>query len=338
MDTDVGGQHNIRHSTNSSSSAVDVFGTGLGISVPPSSPTLTPSDTSSRGYTRRRLSWSNAEGRGQDSPRLDLPLASQRGPSSPAVLRVEDDPFFSPVEHASRKNSFHGFSTSHPGVSFTSFQSTSDSDADPVQDDDEMRLASKPQRTRDGRTAWSSQLAVDSERSAGLTPRRRRRYTTLSASPLERTGTVIQKAFRRASMRVANVRGHRQSARLQNDSEDSDSTLDGVERTTERDAGEWVTHETQPGTPLRGWVLGFLGPTNPLRVRLYHLLIHPYTEPTILALIVVNAVALVVQASRTLLLPPSQAPVTATGYFHAWEDFILFTLFIVFTYVIHSVR
>ena len=58
-----------------------------------------------------------------------------------------------------------------------------------------------------------------------------------------------------------------------------------------------------------------------------------FTEPTILALIVVNAVALVVQASRTLLLPPDQVPVKVEGYFHAWEDLFIFALFMIFTYV-----
>lgn len=58
------------------------------------------------------------------------------------------------------------------------------------------------------------------------------------------------------------------------------------------------------------------------------------TELMILALIIVNAVALVVQASRTLLLSPTQVPVAVTGYFHAWEDFVLFALFILFTYVL----
>ena len=46
-----------------------------------------------------------------------------------------------------------------------------------------------------------------------------------------------------------------------------------------------------------------------------------YTEPLILALIVVNAVALVGQASRILLLPSTQVPTTVRGYFHNWEDF-----------------
>ena len=56
-----------------------------------------------------------------------------------------------------------------------------------------------------------------------------------------------------------------------------------------------------------------------------------YTEPTVLALIILNAVVLVIQASRTLLLPPDGVPITVRGYFHAWEDFVLFVLFVLFT-------
>ncbi|KAI9570096.1 Ion transport protein-domain-containing protein [Boletus coccyginus] len=134
-------------------------------------------------------------------------------------------------------------------------------------------------------------------------------------------------------MRVANVRGHRPSVRLREGSEDSesDSTLDGIEETMQCDIGERVAYQSSPAIPLRGWALGFLGPTSHLRLRLYKLLIHPFTEPTILALILVNAIVLVVQASRTLLLPSTQVPITVTGYFHAWEDFVIFALFILFT-------
>lgn len=64
-------------------------------------------------------------------------------------------------------------------------------------------------------------------------------------------------------------------------------------------------------------------------------IIFRFTEPTILALILVNAAVLVVQASRTLLLPSTQVPITVTGYFHAWEDFVIFALFILFTYVLY---
>ena len=272
MDASAGGPYNTRHSSSSSSSAIDLSGTGLGTVVPPS-PTLRPSDNDSRAYTRRRLSWSAADA-GQDRPRLNLPATSEPGPSDLAVLQVEEDPFFSSIDHPLRNDSSL-FSTSHTNASSASLLSTSNSDADTVLDDDEAHLTRKAQPKMD-RGHWPRDLSVDSERSAGVASRPRRRYTT--ASPLQRTGTAIKHAFRRASMRVANVRGHRPSIRLPEDNEDfdSDEMLDGRETVTQRDVGERVAYRAQPSIPLRGRPLGFLGPTNPLRLRLYNLLNHPY--------------------------------------------------------------
>lgn len=275
MDANVGGpQCSTRHSTNSSSSAVDLSGTGLGIVVP-QSPTLRPSsDDGSRAYTRRRLSWSNVE-TGQDPPRLDLPTSPEPGPSHLATSGA--DPFSLSIDRLPWQD-VSLFSTSGPDTSFTSLRSTLDSDADTVKgagyDSDETRLTRKTLPKVDGRPYWPEDSPVDSERSAGISPRRQRRYTT--SSPLQRTGTAISKAFRRASTRVANVRGHRPSVRLQDDSgdSDSDSTMDGLDGTTRNDVGERFVHGQF--IPLRGRALGFLGPTNPLRLRLYTLLIHPY--------------------------------------------------------------
>ena len=56
----------------------------------------------------------------------------------------------------------------------------------------------------------------------------------------------------------------------------------------------------------------------------------------ILILIVVNAVVLTAQAYRSLTLPPSGGPSIPPhiiGYFHTWEDYTLFALFIIFTCV-----
>jgi len=58
------------------------------------------------------------------------------------------------------------------------------------------------------------------------------------------------------------------------------------------------------------------------------------TEPTILALIIANAVVLIIQSARSLTLPdPDEPPSRVRGYFHTWEDWALFGLFIIFTYV-----
>ena len=48
-------------------------------------------------------------------------------------------------------------------------------------------------------------------------------------------------------------------------------------------------------------------------------------------LIIVNAVVLTIQAARNINL--DSAPVHISGYFHRWEDYALFSLFILFTYV-----
>lgn len=60
-----------------------------------------------------------------------------------------------------------------------------------------------------------------------------------------------------------------------------------------------------------------------------------WTEPVILLLIIVNAVVLTIQASRPHALPedwPDDAsPPSVVGFFHAWEDYVLFALFCLFS-------
>lgn len=61
----------------------------------------------------------------------------------------------------------------------------------------------------------------------------------------------------------------------------------------------------------------------------------------ILLLIIVNAILLTIQAAPNIALPADQQPDAdgnvlpprIRGYFHGWEDYALFALFIVFTYV-----
>ena len=58
------------------------------------------------------------------------------------------------------------------------------------------------------------------------------------------------------------------------------------------------------------------------------------TEPFILILIILNAVILTKQSFPALTLPSANGPTLPPkidGYFHTWEDYVLFGLFIVFT-------
>ena len=57
-----------------------------------------------------------------------------------------------------------------------------------------------------------------------------------------------------------------------------------------------------------------------------------YSEPIILTLILATAIILVIQASRTVVLPLTQlSPPPQQGYFQTWEDYALFVLYILFT-------
>lgn len=132
-------------------------------------------------------------------------------------------------------------------------------------DDDEARLIGEGQSRVDGH--WPGDLSADAERSAGFTSHPRGRST--APFSLQKT---IANAFHRASMRVADVQPY---IPIQEDGEDADSHPVNIGEPTPEDAGEGVASQT-PSTPLRGRALGFLGPTNPLRLRLYKLLIHPY--------------------------------------------------------------
>ncbi|KAE8134458.1 Ion transport protein-domain-containing protein [Aspergillus pseudotamarii] len=57
---------------------------------------------------------------------------------------------------------------------------------------------------------------------------------------------------------------------------------------------KWRDHNN----PLRGKALGILGPSNPIRVRLCDLLVHSFTEPFILIVIVIQMILLTIETAR----------------------------------------
>ncbi|KAF5368727.1 hypothetical protein D9757_010428 [Collybiopsis confluens] len=286
----------------SSSSAIDLTSS----SAPPS-----PS------FSRRRTSWGRVDA-GQDPLQLDIDHIQ------PGAYNDHDDPFHSPPQSTAFTQydpqpededfTISYYSNVHAGPSTTSLL-----DTNMVEnvEDDETKLAA----------------AGDVERTAGAgsaTRRRTIRYNT-SPSPLKKTGTAIKtvsKNIRRASLRVVNL---------------GNSGLENHVGIRLPDDDEGVgTSEDEPlpdlrrRLPIRGRTLGFLGPRNKLRLWLFNWLVHPWTEPLILVLIVLNAVVLTIQASHSLTLPDDAdvgdvLPSPTVGYFHAWEDYVLFALFVIFT-------
>ncbi|KAH7908813.1 Ion transport protein-domain-containing protein [Hygrophoropsis aurantiaca] len=184
-------------------------------------------------------------------------------------------------------------------------------------------------------TSWNHNLSVDSERIGGTTPRSKRRTLRYSASPspLERTSTAIKavsRNLRRASLRVVNMAGTGldHSIRLPDDDHE-DGKME--EDTDDNLRLQHDLMDLRKPSPLRGRTLGFLDSSNSFRLYLYRILVHSWTEPLILMLIIVNAIVLTIQASHSLLLPPSGTPIPHKGYFYRWEDYILFILFVIFT-------
>ncbi|KAJ3718090.1 Ion transport protein-domain-containing protein [Lentinula guzmanii] len=321
----------------SSSSAIDLTRTPAGIaSSAPPSPSLEPSNSNSR----RRTSWGKVD-TGQDPLQLD----TQPGASIAAHYTADDDPFDSPTDVRSfprvpfastiqyetqpeEDYTISYYTTAHAGPSTTSLL-----DMDGTREDDRARLTTNMSRNPTER--WREEYGeADMERTAGvLSPRAKRRtvrYNT-SPSPLKKTGSAIKsvsKSLRRASLRVVNLGNNALENQIRLPDEDNEK----LEENTEDEP----LPDLSARLPIRGRTLCVLGPRNKLRLWLYNWLIYPWTEPTILLLIIVNAVVLTIQASHSLTLPDGAnvgdaLPLHVTGYFHAWEDYALFVLFVIFT-------
>lgn len=96
------------------------------------------------------------------------------------------------------------------------------------------------------------------------------------------------------------------------------------------DAHEGVYSVQEPinANALRGRSLGVFGPNHPIRRIAFDALAWTWTEPLLLLLIILDIVVLTIQsAPSTYDHPRYRGP----GYFHKWEDFVLFVLFCLFS-------
>ena len=328
----------------STSSAVDLTGTpaGLAASLPPS-PSLSPKDRPS-SVTRRRPSWS--------APKLSLPRPTVQ--TDPRSFSLDDDPFISPIspddDTPPRSRTGSSYLTSQPGPSSASLIPTFQDD----EDDDVHLTANISHQYPPG---WSLHDVNDPERSVGASPKSRlksNRYST-SPSPLKKSGTTLQsvsRSIRHMSLRVVNLagRGLDDHIRLDDLDEETSPKRKGDDDSEELESP--ALPDLRKSLPIRGYALGFMGPTNPVRLFMYRLLLstcvvsrhghhilltffaHRWTEPIILLLISFHLVVLSIQSARSLVLAsPDAKPLQTRGYFHQWEDYALFALFIFFTYV-----
>lgn len=161
------------------------------------------------------------------------------------------------------------------------------------------------------------------------------RYST-SPSPLRKTGNrlaTLSRNIRRASVRVVNMAGIGVDEHVRlGDTEDEKQQARDDEEDEEKEPDEDAILDLSRALPIRGRTLGFMGPTNKLRLAMYRFLIYPWTEPIILLLIVINAVVLTIQAAPNIAPQGEDGErYQPVGYFQEWEDYALFGLFCIFT-------
>ncbi|KAF9484619.1 high-affinity cell membrane calcium channel [Pholiota conissans] len=303
----------------------------------------------------------NSPAQVQSSPRR-LALASRSEGS--VGLSMAQDPFYVPTHERSVTNPYaidadrqYGsrtamsevYSSSLVGPSLASligqhrdrghFEHEIEVD-DGHREDDEAHLTANMSHAgmsmEDGSSDFSN---VDPEGESGATPRSRRRTLrySVSPSPLKKTETAmktVSKSLRRMSLRVVNLANTGLEGQLRlRDEDDKKSPMPNDEDEDEDEDGP-PRPDLKQALPIRGRTLGFLGPQSKTRLALFKFLVHPYTEPGILLLIMSNAIILTIQAFKPSTLPTANGPTLpprVKGYFHSWEDYALFALFIVFT-------
>lgn len=91
----------------------------------------------------------------------------------------------------------------------------------------------------------------------------------------------------------------------------------------------WVQH----ANPLRGKSLGIFPPESKIRTKLCDFMVHPLTEPSILALIILQTILLAVDAAPNKP-NSSEEQITVQTWNHSWIDYTILVLFVIYTFEI----
>jgi voltage-dependent calcium channel len=277
-------------------------------------------------------------------------------PTAPPRLsgNHDDDPFLTPsnkgfFEVSTAVPSFY-YSSAEAGPSRASLMHDhGEEDYEGHREDDEAHLTANMSRNGSGSPSHphsSSSSSDDPEHtgaSSMMSPRSKRKSTpkkySVAPSPMK-TGESAMKSMsrglRRMSLRVVNLAGTGMADQLRLKDVDEPVSARSKKLDEDDEDDEPPITDLKESLPIRGRTLCFLGPTSKVRQLLYRFLVYHWTEPAILVLIILNAVVLTFQAASPRTLPTANGPTLPPkikGYFHTWEDYVLFALFIVFTYV-----
>ena len=177
-----------------------------------------------------------------------------------------------------------------------------------------------------GRRRGSSSAGDNGRRSRSLSP-------SASSSALSRAGSVV----RMISQRVVNLSNEPEVVEQTIKHKNSLKNARLEEPPTLPAMPEYAHDEEQEGkkirtawktqsNPLRGKSLGIFAPDNWLRMWLCDVLVHPFTEPFILVVIVVQTVMLTVGSAQSVFDHP-----LSNFWGSSWLDYAFFAIFIVYT-------
>ncbi|GAA5835858.1 hypothetical protein JCM9279_002122 [Rhodotorula babjevae] len=196
---------------------------------------------------------------------------------------------------------------------------------------------------RDDPAAGWHELSTSTSRREGTSPSRS------AAAALKRRSTLSAAAagVRRLGVRVVNLAAadseemnqvdldaslRRSASRATGGEGDVEAAQGGDEgeKGADKDEDEWERRyeaREEEYRHLRGKTLGVFGPESSVRRACARLLTARWTEPTILVLIVLQVVVQTIQAAPDVY----EHPRPTKGYFHSWEDWVLFACFCLYT-------
>ncbi|KZF26376.1 calcium channel subunit Cch1 [Xylona heveae TC161] len=181
---------------------------------------------------------------------------------------------------------------------------------------------------------------------SGSSARSRSLSPASAGSPLHRAGSIVRKM----SQRVVNLSNEPEIVEqsIAKKSVDESSRLDGppslpamtdyahdepvpplspIEKAPPLAFIGRARHEyEQQANPLKGKSLGIFSPDNKLRMKLCDVLVHPFTEPFILILIIFQTILLVVDSAPSVWHDPR-----SMRWGSSWIDYALLALFVIYT-------
>lgn len=175
-------------------------------------------------------------------------------------------------------------------------------------------------------------------RSRGSNTRSRSLSPSASGGALQRAGSMVKSM----SQRVVNLSNepeivqqsidreeHHKSARLEGPPvlpEVPDYARDPTPELPPREKRASKSTWKYRNNPFRGRSLGVFGPDHPLRLWLCDILVHPYIEPFILVIIVIQTILLIVESSQSVFNRP-----VAVKWGTSRLDYVFFVIFIIYT-------